>query len=100
MGAPVRNAYAYVANQPLEATDPLGLVDPPDPSALYAESGFDVWQATGGFGANWGEFNLLNIPVVGVGAQADTVWYDYEQTISIDGTVNEIGDWLWTTDPL
>ncbi|MGH9533526.1 MAG: RHS repeat domain-containing protein [Terriglobales bacterium] len=93
------NAYAYVGNTPLRATDPLGLMDPPDPSALYAESWFDVWQATGGFEGGENEFQLQAIPVRYFGAQADPVFYFTDVSSNFLGTVNEAVRIYWSTDP-
>ena len=86
------NRYAYVANQPLSAVDPLGLCNPDDPSAecqqglqnektaegcLGAEPGSALFQACGGYagyagGGAWqhlpDEFDLLTLPVAVDGA--------------------------------
>lgn len=73
------NAYAYVANQPLEYTDPLGLVDP---AQLYAEAQGASAGLTG-FGAGWDEFQVFQTT-----ANPDVFWRDgisYTQALA-DGT--------------
>ncbi len=63
------DAYAYVGNQPLALTDPLGLVCQEDQVNQDCEPGFS--QGTGGYGGGGyggdsgggGEFGLMGVPV-------------------------------------
>ncbi|MGH9535233.1 MAG: hypothetical protein ACRD2E_10265 [Terriglobales bacterium] len=87
-----------VAHQPLRFTDPLGLSDPPDPSALCAGSQGYVLEATGGFKGGENEFQLRAIPVRNFGRKPGPVFYFTGASSNFLGTVNEAVGFYWSTD--
>jgi hypothetical protein len=93
------NAYAYVGDTPLQATDPLGLMTTPDPSALYTESQDDVLEATQGFEGGENEFTLQSIPVRYIGAQPDPIFFFTDVSADFLGHVSETVRIYWTLDP-
>ena len=93
------NAYAYLGDTPLEATDPLGLTTTPDPSALYTESQDYVLEATQGFEGSANEFTLQSIPVRYIGAKPDPIFFFTDVSAGLLGYVSETVRIYWTLDP-